>query len=70
MHQSAGIQQMDTPAAISIRVQNIFKLQGRLAKQRFSTLLLKTGQLSQQRLRRSVGEQRTVFAQRSRSAGW
>ncbi|MNH14790.1 hypothetical protein D3C79_743880 [compost metagenome] len=44
VHQTAGIQQMDSPAAIGIRTQQIFQLQRRLAEQRLGTLLFQGGQ--------------------------
>jgi len=43
MHQTAGIEQMNTPAPITIRVQNVFKVQCRLTEQGLCALLLKAG---------------------------
>lgn len=41
VHQAAGIEQVDTPAPVCSRVQQVFELQGRLAEQRLGALLLK-----------------------------
>ncbi|MNR35383.1 hypothetical protein D3C85_1532260 [compost metagenome] len=44
MHQAAGIEQVNAPAAISARLQNVLQLQRRFTEQRFGALLLKGGQ--------------------------
>ena len=50
MHQAAGIEQVDAPAAIRIGPQNIFQLQRRFAKQRLGALLFEGRQAAQQGL--------------------
>ncbi len=63
MNQRAGIEQMDDTASVRRRLQDIFKLQCRLAEQGFRTLLLQRRQAPQQGLGRGCGEQRAVLAQ-------
>ncbi|MNC37710.1 hypothetical protein D3C75_862810 [compost metagenome] len=63
MHQTAGIQQMNAPAAIGRRLEDVFELQRRLAEQGIGALLLQGRQTSQQRLARAGGHQCRIVAQ-------
>ncbi|CAI8745797.1 hypothetical protein EMIT0P395_140019 [Pseudomonas sp. IT-P395] len=66
VHQTAGVEQMNAPLPLGSRLQNVFELQCRFAKQGFGALLLKDRQAAQQRLTGTGGHQRRVFAQQLR----
>ncbi|MNQ78565.1 hypothetical protein D3C85_934800 [compost metagenome] len=61
--QAAGVEQVDAPAAVRRRLQQVLQLQRRFAEQRLRALLLEGGQLAQQGLGRLRREQRAVLAE-------
>ncbi len=66
VHQTAGVEQVDASPAIGARLQDVFKLQRRLAEQGFGALLFQRRQAAQQRLAGTGGHQRRVFAEQLR----